>query len=65
MYELFETSVGADYDLSRNNRGMVNGRGTPVGPDSSRPPPIYRPVGNPPHTQINVSRQGSMVKNNP
>ncbi len=30
----------ADYELSRNHRGMVNGRGTPVGPDVSRPAPI-------------------------
>src|SRR6266852_382208 len=27
----------------RNNRGMVNGRGTLVGRDLSPPPPIYRP----------------------
>src|SRR5713101_6731068 len=35
-------------------RGFVNGRGTPVGPDVSRPPPIYRPVRNPPYTPIIV-----------
>ncbi len=44
----------ADNDLSRNNRGIMNGRGTPVGPDLSRPAPIYRPVGNPPYTSIIV-----------
>jgi hypothetical protein len=44
----------ADYVDERNNRGMVNGRGTPVGRDLSPPPPIYRPVANPPHTQMNV-----------
>jgi hypothetical protein len=32
----------------------MNGRGTPVGPDVSRPPPMYRPVGNPPHIRHNV-----------
>ena len=32
----------------------MNGHGTPVGPDVSRPPPIYRPVRNPPYTPIIV-----------
>jgi hypothetical protein len=32
----------------------VDGYGTPVGPDLSRPPPIYWPVGKPPRTRMNV-----------
>jgi hypothetical protein len=43
-----------DNELYRNNRGLVNGRRTPVGPDLSWPPPIDRPVGNPPPTPILV-----------
>ena len=41
--KLIKAPVGADYELYRNTRGRVNGRRTPVGPDLSRPPPIYRP----------------------
>ena len=52
--KLIRPSVGADNELSRNNRGLVNGRGTPVGPDLSRPAPIYRPGGNSLPTRINV-----------
>ena len=54
MNEILRSYVGPDYADERTNRGMVNGRGTPVGRDLSPPPPIDRPVGNPPPTQMNV-----------
>ena len=41
--KLIRAPVGADNELYRKNRGRVNGRRTPVGPDLSRPAPIYRP----------------------
>jgi hypothetical protein len=44
MNKIIRTAVGPDYADERNTRGMVNGRGTPVGRDLSPPPPIYRPV---------------------
>src|SRR5258708_2744807 len=31
-------------ELYQNIQGIVNGDGTPVGADLSRPPPIYRPL---------------------
>ena len=46
--KIIRTHRGADNELSRNNRGLVNGRGAPVGPD------VSRPVGNPPPTRMNV-----------
>ena len=52
--KLIRPSVGADNDLSRNNRGLVNVCGTPVGPDVSRPAPIDRPGGNSLPTRMNV-----------
>ena len=50
----YGTPVGPDYADERTNRGLVNGRGTPVERDLSPPPPIYRPVGTPLPTPIIV-----------
>ena len=40
---IYIIATTTDYELERNNRGIMNGRGTPVGPDVSRPAPIDRP----------------------